>query len=51
MREEFVEMWKRAKSSSPKLEFYNMIKQDFTPETYLKVVKFQTRAKVSQGFA
>ena len=45
MREEFVELWKRAKASSPKLEFYNMVKQDFMPETYLKVLKIPDARK------
>ena len=54
MREEFVDTWKSAKASSPKLEFYNQIKHDFEPETYLGVVKipnarksFKTRFRIS----
>ena len=31
MREEFVEIWKQAKSDSPKLEFYHKIKTEFGP--------------------
>ena len=34
MREEFVDTWKTAKASSPKLEFYDQIKHEFEPETY-----------------
>jgi len=40
MREQFVDTWKTAKASSPKLEFYNQIKHEFETETYLGVVKF-----------
>ena len=32
VREEFVNTWKSAKASSPKLKFYNLIKHDFEPE-------------------
>ena len=39
MREEFVDKWKLAKSTSPKLEFYNSIKHDFGLEKYLCLVK------------
>ena len=39
MREEFVNTWKSAKASSPKLEFYNSIKHDFEPEAYLRMIK------------
>ena len=39
MREEFVDTWETAKASLLKLEFYNEIKRDFEPETYLGVVK------------
>ena len=45
MREEFVDTWKSAKASSPKLEFYNQIKHEFEPETYLGVVKFPDARK------
>ena len=38
MREEFIEIWKAAKASSSKLEFYNLIKKDFAPEKYLSRV-------------
>ena len=38
MREEFIEIWKAAKASSSKLEFYNLIKNDFVPEKYLSRV-------------
>ena len=31
--------WKSAKASSPKLEFYNLIKHDFEPEAYLQMIK------------
>ena len=31
--------WKSAKASSPKLEFYNLIKHDFEPEAYLRIIK------------
>ena len=39
MREEFVSMWKLAKASSPKLNFYHQIKHEFLPEKYLSLVK------------
>ena len=41
MREEFVEIWKQAKSDSPKLEFYHKIKTEFGPgpEQYLTSVR------------
>ena len=41
MREEFVEIWKQAKSDSPKLDFYNKIKTEFGPgpEQYLTFVR------------
>ena len=46
MREEFVDNWKRAKSSSPKLEFYNQVKDRFEPENYLDLVN-STEARKS----
>ena len=39
MRKEFVNTWKSAKASLPKLEFYNEIKHDFEPEAYLRMIK------------
>ena len=39
MREEFVNTWKSAKASSPKLEFYNLIKHDFESEAYIRMIK------------
>ena len=39
MREEFVNTWKSAKASLPKLEFYNSIKHDFEPKTYPWMIK------------
>ena len=45
MREELVDTWKSAKASSPKLEFYNLIKHEFEPETYLGVVKIPDALK------
>ena len=39
MTEEFVNTWKSAKALSPKLEFYNLIKHDFEPEAYLRMIK------------
>ena len=39
MREEFVSLWKQAKASSPKLDFYHKIKHEFLPEKYLSLVK------------
>ena len=32
-------IWKNAKAVSPKLEFYNLIKHEFGPEAYLKLIK------------
>ena len=40
-----MDTWKSAKASSPKLEFYNQIKHEFEPETYLGVVKFPDARK------
>jgi hypothetical protein len=45
MREEFVEVWKRGKASSPELDFYNEIKCEFTPEKYLSSVKIPDACK------
>ena len=45
MREEFVEVWKRGKASSPKLDFYNEIKHEFTPEKYLSSIKIPDACK------
>ena len=45
MREEFVEIWQSAKASSPKLEFYNLIKHEFNPENYLSSVKLADTRK------
>ena len=39
MRGDFVEKWKSAKRVSPKLEFYNSLKNEFGPEKYLNLVK------------
>ena len=39
MREEFVSMWKLAKASSSKLNFYHQISHEFLPEKYLSLVK------------
>ena len=55
MREKFVEIWKQAKSDSPKLEFYHKIKTEFGPgpEQYLAFVgdpearKSHTRLRIS----
>ena len=39
LMEEFVSMWKLAKASSPKLNYYHQIKHEFLPEKYLSLVK------------
>ena len=38
MRIEFVDMWNSAKATSPKLEFYHLIKTNFQPEKYLSII-------------
>ena len=39
IRQEFAKHWKLLKSSSPKLEFYNQIKEEFCTEDYLSMIK------------
>ena len=38
-RTKFIELWKAAKSTSPKLQFYNSIKLSFSKEPYLDAIK------------
>ena len=47
MRDEFVNLWKLSKQSSPKLEFYDKVKQTFQIEKYLSVIK---NPKIRQTF-
>lgn len=49
MRQEFVKHWKQAKNASPKLEFYNQIKENFATEEYLsKISNPQHRASFTR---
>ena len=49
IRKEFAKRWSTAKSTSPKLEFYNQIKSEFRTEDYLSLVEdHEHRASITR---
>ena len=48
LRNEFLNLWKRALDNSPKLEFYRSNKNEFRREKYLNISKFQLRSSLTK---
>ena len=48
MKIKFVQFWHRSKYESPKLDFYNLVKNDFKREEYLKLTNSYHRASITK---
>ena len=48
MKIKFVQFWHRSKNESPKLDFYNLVKNDFEREEYLKLSNSYHRAAITK---